>query len=425
MRLAAKRICVIGGTEKGIRVAIALLAGGHRLTLVEEDAELLFRLARRDIPFYNPDIGKEFSKAILRRNISLNDSIKETVKGSDYIFIALGSRAGISERADIQKIKKGLEKIGSSLRKGTTVVILSRIPPGATEGLVSEILSKRSGLKPIQEFNLAVCRISQNRIVVGASRKRVGEEVASLFEGSGLKSVVTRLRAAEALEYLEGCVKATNVSRANELANLCEKLGIDARELFPLIGLEAADVGLGYGDLKLVSDVSSIIRLGDKLDERMEILRAVEKVNRRQVRRAVSLLKEELGSLKGKRIALLGLATRSGTISVEGSRAFDIAVGLLAEEARVIGYDRLAMSEFIELLPEISLASSVREALRDADGCIIQTDDIEFSRLTEQDFDLMRNKTVIDGRGILSAAKMERFGVRYRAIGLGSEKRGA
>lgn len=404
---------------------MALTSSGQRVTLVDEDRGIISRVAKGNLPFYDPDAETEISKAMCRRKMSLSDSIRKSVRDSGYIFMASDIPLSRSGSVNLSKIEKDVEKVGSCLRHGSTVVILSRVTPGTTEGIISQTIERSSGLKHFRDFNLAVCKLMPEKIVLGVARKRIGEDVASLFDAAKSNRVVVQIRAAEALEFLDGCARATKISCSNEIANLCEILGIDAREVLPEIGLDANMVGLGYGDPEMIADVASIIHIGKRGNARLDVLRAAQKVNRRQALRAIRLLKEELGSLKGKRIALLGLATDNGTTAIDGSRAFEIAVGLLADGAKVVGYDRLAMSEFIKALPEISYASSVREALLDADGCVIHTADPEFARLTRQDFDLMRNKTVIDGRRILSAAKMDKYGVSYRAIGLGTEKKGA
>lgn len=423
--LTGKKICVIGCTERGIRAAIVLAACGHRVTLVDESRGTISRIARGELPFYDRDVAAELPKALLRRRISLSDSISRQVKNSDHVFLASETKASGSSQVSLTRLRRDIERVGASLGKGSTVVLLSEVPPGSTEDIVHGTVGRSSGLRRSQGFSLAACRMMPGRIVIGASSRRIGEELASLFDSSKLEKAVVRIRSAEALDYLDGCARASEIGFSNELANLCEKLGVDAHEVLPLVGIDAGNIGLGYGNPGISSDVSSTLRIGEKLGVRLDILRAVEKANRRQAMRAVELMRDALGSLKGRRIALLGLATDSGAISVDGSRAFDIAVSLLAEGAKVVGYDRLAMSEFIKVLPGISLAASAREALLDADGCIIQADDPEFRRLTKQDFELMRNKIVIDGRRILSAAKMEKFGVSYRAIGLGKDSRGA
>ena len=403
---------------------MALLSSGQRVTLVDENRRIISRVAKGNLPFYNPDAETEISKAMLRRKMSLSDSIRKSVQDSNYIFISSDIPLSRSGSASLSKIKKDVEKVGSCLKEGSTIVILSQVTPGTTEDIISQTIERSSGLKHLRDFDLAVCKLMPGKIVAGAASKKIGENVASLFDATKLNKIVVQMRAAEALEFLDGCARAAEISCSNELANLCESLGIDAREVLPEIGMDANMVGLGYGSPELVADVASTIRIGKRANARLDILRAAQKVNRRQALRAIRLLKEELETLKGKRIALLGLATDGGTISVDGSKAFEIAIGLLADGAKVIGYDRLAMSEFIKALPEISYASSVRDALLNADGCIIQTADPEFARLTRQDFDLMRNKTVIDGRRILSATKMDKYGVSYRAIGLGKEKKG-
>ncbi|MDH4123935.1 MAG: hypothetical protein OEV21_07635, partial [Thermoplasmata archaeon] len=263
---------------------------------------------------------------------------------------------------------------------------------------------------------------SEGLIVIGADQKSTEKVLSDIFKGSDGKLILTDTKTAEAASLISPCICAAMESLSNELANICEAVGCDAAELMKIIGKEELDPSLGLGDNKTLTSLKALLNIADRHGYRPDLLKAIMKVNECQALRAIGLLKEELGSLKGKRIAILGLAYKEGSSKVENSRAFVIAVELLAQGAKVVGYDALASSEFIRLLPGISYASSARDALEGMDGCIIQTAEEEFARLGKQDFDLMRTKVVIDGRRILSPAKVERYGVRLRAIGLGKRR---
>ncbi|MFQ6013354.1 MAG: UDP binding domain-containing protein, partial [Thermoplasmata archaeon] len=174
--------------------------------------------------------------------------------------------------------------------------------------------------------------------------------------------------------------------------------------------------GVGFGGSCFPKDVRALVRASQDLNHDPALLKAVLLQNERQYLRAIELLEAELGDLKGRRIALLGLAFKGGTDDVRESRAVPIAEELLQKKATVVGYDPMANKEFRSLFPEIHLTNSLREALRDAEGCILQADWPEFTRLGAEDFrETMRTPVVVDGRRILDPAAMK--GLRFRRIG--------
>jgi len=430
--LRGGKICIIGCNRTGLLTAVILSGCGHKVQLADADEALLSKISKGELPFYDQGITTVISKSILTRKIILTSAIKKAVASSDFVFISAPTEVLKSGATNLSRVKEAAEIVGTSLSRGKTIIVSSIVPPGSTEAIIAGIIEKKSDLEPGKGFFLTVCRICfdeneaaygrivPKRIVVGAVRKKTGENIMSLFNCCETKKIITDIKTAEAVEYLEGCLRATSVSSLNEIANLCEAFGIDAQETLGIAGVNNRSlIGFGYGDSNIVSEVSSIIHQGEQLNERLELLRAVRKINDRRPLKAIELLKNEIGNLRGKKIALLGLATASSGADVDRSKAFDIAVAMLAQGAKVIGYDPIAMSSFIKLLPGISYTATAREALQGVDGCIIQTDDAEFSKLTKQDFDLMKTKTVIDARRILSPAKMEKFGVVYRAVGSG------
>jgi UDPglucose 6-dehydrogenase len=174
--------------------------------------------------------------------------------------------------------------------------------------------------------------------------------------------------------------------------------------------------GVGFGGSCFPKDVKALAAAGRAKGYKPTVLEAVLAQNETQYMQAIALLEEELGDLSGKRIALLGLAFKGGTDDVRESRAIPLAKTLLAKGANVVGYDPVANDNFARVVPDIDLAGSPQEALRNADACLLQADWPEFSELTAEDFlAVMRNPVIVDGRRIVDPMKVR--GIPFRRIG--------
>jgi len=431
------KVCIIGCGFVGLATGVTIAHLGHRVRLIEKDDLKLASIEKGQAPFNEPDISSMLSKGLRNRRISASNDVIEAVKASSFIFIAVQTPPMKSGSPNLTFIKESAKEIGEGLSKGKIVIGKSTVLPGTTETVVAPILENVSGLRAGKDFGIAMNpeflaegtamndSLNPSRIVVGSTNRKTATEVMKLYEKIDAPKILTDIRTAEMIKYASNCFLATKISYTNEIANLCERFEVDIAEVIyavgldPRIGGQFLRAGLGFGGSCLPKDLSALISSAESIGYKPELLRAVRKINEKQPIRAVEMLEEELGDLRGKRIAILGLAFKASVDDIRDSKAFPIVVELLARGANVIGFDPLATAFFIQILPEISYASSAREALKGADGCIIQTEEKQFSKLGKEDFDLMNTKLVIDGRRIFSSAKLARFGVKYRAIGLG------
>jgi len=439
--LADKKICIIGCGITGLSTGAVFARLGHRVRLVETDESRLSAVIEGEAAAQEPDLPSLLSRGMRTRKLSLGDDVGEGVDSSDYIFISPRTPAARSGTPNLAHMKEASKLVGACSLNGRVVVIRKTAWPGAIEEILAPIIEKASGLKAGREFGLAAnpaffsrgaaiegC-LRPSRIIVGATNRRTASDVMGLYGGIDSPKLLTDIRTAEMVKLASNCFLATKISYTNEIANLCERLGVDAMEVMkgvcldPEVGGAFMKPGLGFGGDRLPRDLAAMISAAESADMKPDVLRAVQKVNDRQPLRAITILQEELGDLRGKRIAILGLAYKAGVGEADGSRAFSIAIELMARGARVVGYDPLAKSSFIGMLPEMSYASSAQEALLDADACVIQTDEREFSGLNKRDFELMRKKIVVDGRRVTSPTKLRKYGVTLRGIGLGGESR--
>jgi UDPglucose 6-dehydrogenase len=303
------------------------------------------------------------------------------------------------------------------------VVVKSTVPPGTTEGLVVPTVlehSHRAGdeigfcMNPefLREGRAVEDFMHPDRIVIGSNDSRAGDWAESAYRGIEAPIVRTGIKSAEMIKYASNAFLATKISFANEIGNLCKRLGIDVYEVMEGVGMDHRisphflDAGAGFGGSCFPKDLSALIHLAEGMNEEPLILRSVQNVNERQPARMLELLQKKIGSLEGKRIAVLGLAFKNDTDDIRESRSIPMILGLKERGAKIAAYDQQANDNMIKIIPDIEYCPTAADALKDADACIVMTEWPEFGLLDEE-FDLMKNRVIIEGRRILSCQDKE------------------
>ena len=432
------RICIIGCGFVGLTTGVTLAHLGHKVWLVEIEKKRLLLLKAGKTPFLEPGLQEMFSDNLRKKRITIGNDTKKAVEASDFIFIAVQTPISTNGEPNLDYLKSSAEAIGKALCKNKMVIVKSTVPPGTTRNILIPVMEKVAILKAGKDFGVAVNpeflqegraiqdSLNPSRIIVGAINNRSAKAVLNLFMKIKAKTLVTDVTTAEMIKLVSNCFLATKITFANEIANFCEKTGTDINNVMkgvgmdPRIGDKFMKAGLGFGGSCLPKDLAAMITSVFSAGNNPILLKAVKEVNDKQPLRAIDLLNEEVGRLRGKRIAILGLAFKAGVDDIRDTRALSIANKLIESGADVVAYDPLAMDAFKSLLPNIDYAFSASEALADADACILQTEENEFSSLTRKDFSRMRNRIVIDGRRILAPESAKRLDIRLRAIGLPS-----
>jgi len=435
--VADKRVCIIGCGINGLVTGAVFARLGHRVRLVDKDETLLSDISRGQMPSHEPGLASLVLSGIRTRRIHLSPDTEESVGPSDYVFLAVRMTSRKSQNPNFKYLKEAAAEVAACELDGKTLVLRETSKPGATEEVLGRTIEKSSGQKPTRDFALAANpaffsrgravedALAPDMVIIGSNSRKGAADVMSLYDGIKAPKMITDIKTAETIKLVRSCLQATDISIANEIADLCESIGVDAVEVMEAATAgysRIAKPGLGFGGTRLPDDLAAVASTQESFGLKGEMLRSVGKVNASRSNKAIEFLSKELGDLRGKRIALLGLSYKAGLDDVTNSVAFPIAVELLARGARVIGYDPLAKSSFIKILPGISYASSMQEALLEADACIIQTEEEEFSKINKRDLELMNNKLIVDGRRVTSPTKLIRLGASYRAIGLGRER---
>ena len=424
-------LAVMGLGPVGLATSIAFATEGHDVVGVDIDEDRLAAIARGDPPFFEAGMAEPLQAVQANGRFASTNFAAEAVRQADMVFLCVGTPSRPDGSMDDSLLRAGTEDIADALQveKLTLVVVKSTVIPGTTASVVRPILeasgaSIEVAVNPefLREGRAMEDALHPDRIVLGSDGPETAKRLRDLYGKASCPVVETDLRTAEAIKYATNAFLATKVAFADELANLCLALGVsyeqvmEAAALDPRINPRFLVPGVGFGGSCFPKDVRALVSAGRTAGENPLLLEAVLDQNEAQYLRAIELLREELDDLEGRRVALLGLAFKGGTDDVRESRAIPIAKTLQERGSVVVGYDPVANANFAGVLPSVTLADSVEEALTGADGCILQADWPEFARLTAQDFlRTMKTPIVVDGRRILDPATMK--GVRFRRIG--------
>jgi len=376
------RISILGGGYVGLVTAACLAEFGHRVDLVEIDKNKCDLINAGEPPIYENGL-KELLSIHARRSLHAYTNY-EVIKESDMTFICVGTPQGSNGHSDLSIVSSACTLLGDSLRDKENhhvVVVKSTVPPGTTEQLVIPSVLEHSG-KDISEIGFAVNPeflregmaiydfMNPDRIVIGSLEEKAGDLVESVYRTINAPIVRTGLTSAEMIKYASNAFLATKISYANEIGNICKRLGIDVYEVMKGVGLDHRigpaflNAGAGFGGSCLPKDVSALIALAEDLGEDAVLLRSVMEVNDHQPERMVQLLHSRLGNLVDKKVAILGLAFKEGTDDVRESRSIPIIRALLGDGAHVAAYDPLAAVNMRQIFPDIEYCDSALEALR-------------------------------------------------------------
>jgi UDPglucose 6-dehydrogenase len=412
------KISVIGCGYVGLVTGIGFAELGNSIIFVDTDDVKVNMINALKTPIYEPGLEELMGRN--KGRFYATKDYREAIQNSEVTLICVGTPSMEDGSIDLSYVKASAEQIGRSLSEKDEyhiVVVKSTVLPGTTEEIVKPIIEKESGKRAFEDFGLAMNPeflregnaiedfFKPDRIVIGVRDESTRSWLEELYRFFSCPKLVTDIKTAEMIKYASNAFLATKISFANEIGNICKKLGMDAYRVFEGVGLDHRinpaffRAGIGFGGSCLPKDIRALIRRAEELGEQPRILRAVIEVNENQPLRLIELLKKHVQSLRGKKIGILGLAFKPGTDDVRESRAILIVKKLIEEGARVLAYDPKAVENFRKLFPDIEYASSAEELVAESDAIMIVTEWRDFENLD------YRGKIVIDGRRIERAMK--------------------
>jgi UDPglucose 6-dehydrogenase len=453
-------IGVVGTGYVGLVTGTCLSHLGHRVTCIDKDEERVAGLTEGRMPIYELGLQELVEGGVRQGRLHFSTGLSEVVHESEVIFIAVDTPQGEDGSADLSNVADVARGIGQALAEPScrerppVVVNKSTVPVGSGDYvsmLVREGLEEAGGGEAnflvasnpefLREGSAVYDSLFPDRIVVGSESREALDTMRALYEPLIEQSfateldprpkvavpfVTTDLASAEMIKYASNAFLATKVSFINEVANLCELVGADVTEVAYGIGLDERigarflSAGIGWGGSCLPKDVSALRAVAKEYDYEPVLLEASVAVNERQKKRLIGKLQRELHTLKGKRIALLGLSFKPNTDDFREAPSLQIARTLSSLGARVVGYDPVAGKKVAaRRLPSLKVVFDPYDALSGAHAAVVVTEWEEIRTLElKRAADLMEiPKVLVDGRNVLESGEVRAAGIRYRGFG--------
>lgn len=426
---------MVGAGYVGLVVGACFAESGNDVICVDNDAAKLRALRRGRVPIYEPGLAELVTRNRATKRLAFTSMLARAVRASDIVFIAVGTPPGEDGSADLRHVIDVARAIARAQNGYKVIVTKSTVPPGTAVRLRDvigretshpfSIVSNPEFLKQgaaIEDF------MRPDRVVVGADDPRAVEMMCALyapFTRTGAPVLVMDCVSAELSKYAANAMLAARVSFMNEMANVCERFSGDVEHVRRAmaadhrIGPAFLFPGVGYGGSCFPKDVRAIVEFARGSGYRCRILEAVEAVNASQKRRLVEKMTAHFTSLRGRTIALWGLAFKPKTDDMREAPSIAITHGVLEQGARVVAYDPQAVEAARTVMdPRVAYAKSAYDALKGADALVIVT---EWSEFREPDYErmraLMRTPTIFDGRNLFKADRLRAAGFTYVSIG--------
>jgi UDPglucose 6-dehydrogenase len=420
-------IAVIGTGYVGLVTAAGFAELGTEVWCVDIDTDKIARLERGEVPIYEP--GLEQCIARNRERLHFSTELAPALEHARLLFVAVGTPATYSGDADLSAVHAVVAAMPNSDRHA--LVMKSTVPAG-TGDAIKRIFAKQgkgafayvSCPEFLKEGSALQDFLKPDRVVVGDDGDWAGDAVVDLYATLDAPLVRTDIRSAEMIKLAANAFLATKISFINEIANVCEETGADVLEVARGMGLDHRigpsflKPGVGYGGSCFPKDVSALKQLAGNSGYHFQLLTAVIEVNELQKRRVIGKLQKHLGSLVGKRVALLGLAFKPNTDDMREASSLVLAARLQADGATVRAYDPVAENEARKLMVGIEFADSALDALENADAAVIVT---EWPEFTELDWsavaERMAGGLIVDGRNCVDPRAVAGAGLAYEGIG--------
>lgn len=422
-------IGVIGVGWVGLVTAACFAELGHKVTARDVLQEKVDALSRGEITIHEPGLADLLAKNQERLNFTTD--MNELLDSARLLFVCVDTPPTYSGDADLSRVRSVLDDLKADDRH--VLIMKSTVPAGTGTSIRRELpgLPYVSCPEFLKEGTAVADFMNPDRVVVGAEPGDLSaaEEVADLYRPLGGEIVMTDTSSSEMIKLASNAYLATRISFINEIANVCEEVGADVGEVARGMGLDERigphflRPGIGFGGSCFPKDVNALKLLAGNSGYHFQLLNSVIEVNELQKRRVVSKLTKHLGSLVGKRIALLGLAFKPDTDDMREASSLVLSARLRGEGAEVVAYDPVAMSNARSLLPGVEMRDTAQAALAESDAAVLVT---EWSEFREIDWtaaaDQMRRPLLIDGRNFLDADTLRSAGFLYEGIGKAGDR---
>jgi UDPglucose 6-dehydrogenase len=428
MSESGQRVAVFGAGYVGLVTGACFAELGHHVVVRDVVAEKIEALQRGEVPIYEPGLDDLLARN--RERLAFTTDVNGAIDGAGFVYVAVGTPPTYSGDADLSAVWTVIDEL-PDVDHRIVVCMKSTVPVGTGEKVRHRLDARgltHVGYASNPEFTAEGTAVHDfmkpDRIVVGAFDEADGDAVAALHGGIDAPVVRADVASAEMIKLAANAALMARISFINEIANVCEATGADVVKVAEGIGWDRRigksflQAGIGFGGSCFPKDSLALKQLAASSGYHFQVLNAVIEVNELQKRRVIGKLKQLLGSLRGRRVALLGLAFKPNTDDTRESPAFVLAGRLLAEGADVVAWDPIARADGLQGVVQVE---SVEQAVEGADAVVLVTAwpelaDVDWAALAPR----MRSAVLVDGRNMLDPATMRAAGFEYDAIGRAS-----
>ena len=429
-------VSVIGTGYVGLVTGACFAEFGLNVLCMDLDEKRIASLEKGKVPFFEPGLGELVEKNLKAGRLRFTTDLHKAVDEALVIFIAVGTPSRPDGSADLSFVDEVARSVGSRMTGYKVVVTKSTVPVGTASRIRTLIQDNQTvpsnfGVVSNPEFLREGSAIEDfmrpNRVVIGADSSEAVAIMKDLYRPLYLLDapvVITDVPTAEVIKYASNVFLATKISFINEMANLCERVGADVQMVSKGMGLDKRigskflHAGPGFGGSCFGKDTAALINIGTDAEYEMTLARATKHVNEQQRVRMVEKIREAVGTLQGKTIALLGLAFKPDTDDIRDSPALFIAEELMKAGCSIRTYDPEALEESMKVLPNMIPCQDAYQAIEGADAVVLVT---EWNQFRNLDFDRIRatvkSPTFIDLRNVYEPRRMEEMGFYYVSVG--------
>jgi UDPglucose 6-dehydrogenase len=446
------RLAVIGCGYVGLVTGACLAAAGHEVICTDIDETRIEQLKAGKVPIYEQHLEEVLKRAVAENKITFTTDAGEAIRAGEVIFICVGTPPRESGEADLSAIDHVARQVAKEARTSKLVVEKSTVPAltGVQLQKAMAAYSRGAQLKFQVASNPEFLRegtavgdfFHPDRIVVGVEDENSSAKLREIYRPILEKKfhcpvhadrcpasptgelLVTTINSAELIKHASNSFLALKISYANVISDLCERIGADVEEvthamgLDPRIGTQFLKAGLGFGGFCFPKDIQAFIHLSASVGVDFEMLKAAERVNKQRIDKYFEKIRKALWVVKGKRVAVLGLAFKANTDDIRFAPALEVMRRLLEEGAEVQASDPEAIARTKSQFPQVAYFDDPYEALKGVDAALVCTEWQIFRKLDwERAGKDMARRLVIDGRNLYSASKLQQLGFEYYSFG--------
>ncbi len=430
------KLCMIGTGYVGLVSGVCFSDLGNDVICVDKDIKKINNLKKGIIPIYEPGLEELVLKNYKNKRLNFSSNLKESVEKSDIVFICVGTPTKKnSNRADLSQVYAVAKEISKSVKKFKIIINKSTVPVTTgdeLEKIISKKVNKKffsvvSNPEFLREGEAIRDFIYPDRVVVGSNDSRSQKILKSLYSpliSKGAKFVSTKRRAAELIKYASNAFLATKITFINEIANLCEKTGIDIEDISIGIGLDKRigsrflRAGPAYGGSCFPKDTKALVSTADKFKTNLSVIKSVIRSNHLRsdlLSKRLSLILKN--KIKNKVVSFLGVTFKANTDDMRDSSSLKLIPFLSRKGAKIKYYDPTGLKKEFKKLKNVEFSNSIHETIKGSDIIIIHTEWNDFKSINFKKYSKNKKPIIYDMRNIYSPNKIKKLGFKYFGIG--------